>query len=132
MSQRQFLCGNFGIYFSFIMYLSFKLIFSFLLYRSFLTATMPEPKPFERLPGNIKPLHYDITLQPNLVKCVFQGSEVVDIEVRFHRNRRYLELTGFTLQQTYMKIILAKFSSQSSICVVDYFTFSRNQGLELE
>lgn len=52
------------------------------LFRSFLIATMPEPKPFERLPGNIKPLHYNITLQPNLVKCVFQGSEVVDIEVR--------------------------------------------------
>lgn len=45
---------------------------------------MPEPKPFERLPSNIKPLHYDITLQPNLVKCVFHGSEVVDIEVRFY------------------------------------------------
>ncbi|XP_050738577.1 puromycin-sensitive aminopeptidase-like isoform X2 [Eriocheir sinensis] len=43
---------------------------------------MPEPKPFERLPGNIKPLHYNIKLQPNLVKCVFQGSEEVDIEIK--------------------------------------------------
>ncbi|XP_045101162.1 puromycin-sensitive aminopeptidase-like isoform X2 [Portunus trituberculatus] len=43
---------------------------------------MPEPKPFERLPGNIKPLHYNITLQPNLVKCVFHGSEEIDIEIK--------------------------------------------------
>ncbi|MPC75758.1 Puromycin-sensitive aminopeptidase [Portunus trituberculatus] len=46
------------------------------------TTTMPEPKPFERLPGNIKPLHYNITLQPNLVKCVFHGSEEIDIEIK--------------------------------------------------
>ncbi|KAK8732636.1 hypothetical protein OTU49_006856 [Cherax quadricarinatus] len=43
---------------------------------------MPEPKPFERLPQNIKPNHYKITLQPNLVKCVFHGSQEVDIEIK--------------------------------------------------
>ena len=42
---------------------------------------MPEPKPFERLPESVKPKSYNITLQPNLVKCVFHGSEEIELEV---------------------------------------------------
>ncbi|KAK3888299.1 hypothetical protein Pcinc_007638 [Petrolisthes cinctipes] len=43
---------------------------------------MPEPKPFERLPAMVRPTHYNITLQPNLVKCVFQGSEEITLDIK--------------------------------------------------
>ena len=51
---------------------------------------MPEPLPFERLPSNVKPKHYNLTLQPNLTKCIFHGSVDIDIEVR----KRYIYILG--------------------------------------
>jgi len=34
-----------------------------------------------RLPGNIRPVRYDITLEPDLEKFVFSGTETVEVEV---------------------------------------------------
>lgn len=42
---------------------------------------MPEPKPFERLPKNVVPSHYNLFLKPDLKKFVFEGREIIDIEV---------------------------------------------------
>ncbi|XP_069970729.1 puromycin-sensitive aminopeptidase isoform X1 [Penaeus vannamei] len=68
-------------------------------------SKMPEPKPFERLPGNVKPLHYAVTLQPNLVKCVFTGSEDVDIEVKEATKQIKLNSLDLTLRD--IKVTLA-------------------------
>lgn len=43
---------------------------------------MPEPKPFERLPKNVVPSHYNLFLKPDLKKFVFEGREIIDIEVK--------------------------------------------------
>ncbi|XP_044168747.1 puromycin-sensitive aminopeptidase-like isoform X1 [Acropora millepora] len=38
-------------------------------------------KPFERLPSNVVPKNYGLTLQPNLTEFTFTGKEVIDLEV---------------------------------------------------
>ena len=38
-------------------------------------------KPFERLPTNVAPKNYALTLQPNLTEFIFTGKEVIDVEV---------------------------------------------------
>lgn len=46
------------------------------------TLTMPETKPFERLPKLVIPKHYNLKLKPNLKTFVFEGEEVINVEVR--------------------------------------------------
>lgn len=41
-----------------------------------------EKKPFERLPTEVVPKNYNLTLQPNLNEFTFSGKEVIDVEVR--------------------------------------------------
>lgn len=41
----------------------------------------PPVKAFERLPKNIVPVHYDITIKPDLVKLVFEGNESITLNV---------------------------------------------------
>ncbi|XP_042203152.1 puromycin-sensitive aminopeptidase-like [Homarus americanus] len=65
---------------------------------------MPEPKPFERLPENVKPTHYKITLQPNLVKCVFHGSQEVDIEVKEATKQIKFNTLDLTLRDIKVKL----------------------------
>lgn len=38
-------------------------------------------KPFERLPANVVPKNYDLTLQPSLTEFTFSGKQVVEVEV---------------------------------------------------
>lgn len=45
------------------------------------TEKMPEGKPFERLPGNVKPKHYKLNLVPDLKSFTFQGDVSIQIEV---------------------------------------------------
>lgn len=40
-----------------------------------------EKKQFQRLPTNIRPRHYEITLIPDMKKFIFDGTQNVDIEV---------------------------------------------------
>lgn len=42
---------------------------------------MPESKPFERLPKNVLPKHYNLSLKPDLRSFTFEGKETVNIEV---------------------------------------------------
>lgn len=42
---------------------------------------MPEPKPFERLPKNVIPSHYNLFLKPDLKEFVFEGREIIDVQV---------------------------------------------------
>ncbi|CAH1397948.1 unnamed protein product [Nezara viridula] len=41
----------------------------------------PEKKAFERLPNNVKPLHYDLRLKPNLRTFVFDGKVEIKLQV---------------------------------------------------
>lgn len=45
------------------------------------TRKMPEGKPFERLPGTVKPKHYRLSLVPDLKSLTFQGEVSIQIEV---------------------------------------------------
>lgn len=38
-------------------------------------------KPFERLPGNVKPINYKIEIEPDLENFTFRGKQDVLIEV---------------------------------------------------
>ncbi|KAJ8924872.1 hypothetical protein NQ315_001027 [Exocentrus adspersus] len=42
---------------------------------------MPEGKPFERLPGTVRPKHYRLSLVPDLKSLTFQGEVSIKIEV---------------------------------------------------
>lgn len=65
---------------------------SHLVYR-YLSIMSEERKPFERLPANVVPRNYNLSLQPDLQKFVFSGSEVVSVEVII--NACYKETTFF-------------------------------------
>ena len=45
------------------------------------TCSMPDKKPFERLPANVVPSNYAITLKPDLKAFTFEGSEVISVKV---------------------------------------------------
>lgn len=58
------------------------------------TRKMPEVKPFQRLPDNVKPKHYKLSLVPDLKSFIFRGDVSIQIEVGlpfpyaaiYHRN----------------------------------------------
>lgn len=45
-------------------------------------VTMPENKPFQRLPKCVVPKHYNLELVPNLEKFTFTGKTAVKVSVR--------------------------------------------------
>lgn len=65
---------------------------------------MPEPKPFERLSSKVLPKHYSVTLQPNLVKCIFKGSLEVDLDVKEATSEIKLNSLDLTVEN--IKVIL--------------------------
>lgn len=44
-------------------------------------AMAAEKTPFSRLPTDIRPFHYEITLRPDLKNLTFEGTQNVEIEV---------------------------------------------------
>ena len=36
---------------------------------------------FERLPKSVVPVHYDITIKPDLVQLAFEGNEIISLKV---------------------------------------------------
>ncbi|XP_061715100.1 puromycin-sensitive aminopeptidase isoform X1 [Cydia pomonella] len=44
-------------------------------------VTMPENKPFQRLPKNVVPKHYDLELVPDLEKLTFTGKTAVKVSI---------------------------------------------------
>lgn len=54
---------------------------SSLLHRKYFSVMSSERKPFERLPANVVPRNYNLSLQPDLKEFVFKGNEVVSVEV---------------------------------------------------
>jgi len=46
-----------------------------------MTAVDAVSKVFERLPKSVVPVHYEITIKPDLVKLVFEGTQSVTLKV---------------------------------------------------
>nr|CAD7257222.1 unnamed protein product [Timema shepardi] len=50
-------------------------------------VTMPESKPFERLPQTAVPKHYGLLLKPDLKTFIFEGKETIDVQVRISTDK---------------------------------------------
>ena len=85
-----------------------------------------EKKPFQRLPTNVVPKHYRITLSPDLKKFTFTGSQVVDIEIKQETDKIILNALDLDLSvadykssknetQTSTKVILSKEDETATI-----------------
>ncbi|WAR11437.1 PSA-like protein [Mya arenaria] len=46
-----------------------------------ISSTMAAKTPFERLPTNVVPVNYDVTLKPSLKSFTFEGSETIQVTV---------------------------------------------------
>ena len=55
---------------------------SFVLFARFHSLVTMEKKVFKCLPKSVVPIHYDITIKPDLVKLLFEGTENVDLKVK--------------------------------------------------
>lgn len=57
-------------------------------YRQFchqvVNGAMPEKKEFQRLPLDVKPTNYSLRMHPNLKAFTFEGTEKIDVEVKFN------------------------------------------------
>lgn len=49
------------------------------------TGTMPERRPFVRLPTDVYPVNYDLCLKPDLIDFTFEGKLEAQVEVRCNR-----------------------------------------------
>lgn len=50
--------------------------------RSSASAAMPEKRPFERLPAEVRPVNYGLCLKPDLIDFTFEGKLEAAVEVR--------------------------------------------------
>lgn len=50
-----------------------------------LTGTMPERRPFVRLPTDVYPVNYGLSLKPDLIDFTFEGKLEASVEVRCSR-----------------------------------------------
>nr|XP_020641275.1 puromycin-sensitive aminopeptidase isoform X1 [Pogona vitticeps] len=50
-------------------------------------ATMPEKRPFERLPAEVRPINYGLCLKPDLVDFTFEGKLEAAVEVKHATNQ---------------------------------------------
>lgn len=65
--------------FSFFLFKDFSNIFRGACWKH---TTMPSAKPFERLPQNVVPAHYDLLLKPDLKTFQFGGKVIVKVQVK--------------------------------------------------
>jgi len=68
-------------------------------------STMPvaEKKPFERLPADVIPSHYNIRLRPNLVKYTFEGSQEIEVSVTKPTKEIHLNCADIVIQEAKFK-----------------------------
>ncbi|KAF2474722.1 uncharacterized protein BDR25DRAFT_311156 [Lindgomyces ingoldianus] len=66
-------------------------------------SSMDVSKAREILPANVKPVHYDLTLEPNLEKFTFEGKVIIDLDV-------IEDTTSISLNSTELKIHSTKIS----------------------
>ncbi|XP_003222532.2 puromycin-sensitive aminopeptidase [Anolis carolinensis] len=50
-------------------------------------ATMPEKRPFERLPAEVRPINYGLCLKPDLIDFTFEGKLEAAVEVKHATNQ---------------------------------------------
>lgn len=74
------------------------------------TFTMPEPKPFQRLPKSIVPEHYVITLQPNLKSFHFEGHVLIRVKIVQPTQKIVLNTVDLTID----KVTIQRTDSEGS------------------
>ncbi|XP_072390827.1 puromycin-sensitive aminopeptidase [Diabrotica undecimpunctata] len=67
------------------------------------SKNMPEGKPFERLPQNVKPKHYRLSLVPDLAALTFQGNVSIEIEVVSNTDTVVLNALDLKLNEVTLK-----------------------------
>ncbi|XP_022902061.2 puromycin-sensitive aminopeptidase [Onthophagus taurus] len=61
---------------------------------------MPESKPFQRLPDTVRPVHYSLTLKPDLKTFAFDGRLAIEIEVVKPTNKIVLNALDLIIKES--------------------------------
>ena len=86
---------------------------------------MPEKKEFSRLPNNVIPSVYDLKLQPNLSTFIFEGEEIITLQVGYFFILNFYVLYLFNISLEVVKVTI----DQYKVCgthvkvdsIYDYF-----------
>ncbi|KAI5966552.1 APE2 [Candida pseudojiufengensis] len=70
--------------------------------KSEISGSSSTPQDREVLPTNVKPLHYNLTLQPNFENFKFNGEEIIEFEVNERTN--YITLNSLEIEIEEVKI----------------------------
>ncbi|XP_056647683.1 puromycin-sensitive aminopeptidase [Diorhabda sublineata] len=80
------------------------------------SSNMPQGKPFERLPQNVKPKHYRLSLVPDLKTLLFRGSVSVEIEVLTNTDTIVLNALDLKLHEVTLKDDKSLKPGQVTLC----------------
>lgn len=82
-----------------------------------MTADASAKKPFHRLPANVVPKHYAITLKPDLKAFSFSGSQLVDIEIKQETDKIVLNALDLQISEANYRSSKGEASGSSNIAL---------------
>ncbi|KAL8956078.1 MAG: hypothetical protein Q9193_006293 [Seirophora villosa] len=78
-------------------------------------ASLDVSKGREVLPTNVKPLHYDLTLEPNFEKFTYEGKVVIDLDVKEETRSISLNSLEIDIHSTQILVGSNEFTSSPTI-----------------